>query len=164
MSAEGQAAEPRRSSILLARDAQGRILLVRQRAGPFAGHWLLPGGGLEAGESFEDALHRELYEETGMAASAVSLVARYEVETSRPGVPRRPMVVHMFAGLVTGEPRVGSEGEAVGWREVSPSEMHPVLLRELLDGGVTQVPEALIEDGLRARGVVMTRLVDPAPR
>ena len=33
--------------------------------------WVTPGGGLEAGESYEDAAIRELLEETGIAVSAV---------------------------------------------------------------------------------------------
>lgn len=43
----------------------GRILLLRHR-GPRAPFWATPGGGLEPGESFEQAARRELGEETGL--------------------------------------------------------------------------------------------------
>ncbi len=41
------------------------ILLVRKTKGPYLGLWDLPGGGIEFGESPEDALKRELQEEIG---------------------------------------------------------------------------------------------------
>lgn len=43
-------------------------LLVARRTAPpaFAGQWEFPGGKVEAGESCEDGLHRELLEELGV--------------------------------------------------------------------------------------------------
>src|SRR5205809_5843049 len=61
-------------------DASGRVLLVRQRGGPFAGAWLLPGGGVEEGESPEDAVRRETLEETGCGLTQLAHVATYEVD------------------------------------------------------------------------------------
>jgi 8-oxo-dGTP diphosphatase len=43
-----------------------RILLCRHEKGGRE-HWLLPGGGVNSGESLADALHRELEEEIGIA-------------------------------------------------------------------------------------------------
>lgn len=47
--------------------ADGSFLLTSRPAGkPYAGYWEFPGGKLEAGESIEEALSRELNEELGL--------------------------------------------------------------------------------------------------
>jgi 8-oxo-dGTP diphosphatase len=57
--------EPRiRVSAILRRD--DRLLLCRHEKGGKE-YWLLPGGGVNSGESLVDALHRELLEEVGIA-------------------------------------------------------------------------------------------------
>ncbi len=57
-------AEPRiRVSAILRRE--GRVLLCRHEK-PGKEYWLLPGGGVNSGESLAAALHRELREEVGI--------------------------------------------------------------------------------------------------
>jgi len=59
------AAEPRiRVSALLR--WEDRILLCRHEKAGRGEYWLLPGGGVNSGESLLDALHRELAEEVGI--------------------------------------------------------------------------------------------------
>lgn len=48
-----------------------RVLLIRRKHDPQAGHWALPGGFLEMGETLEEGVLRELAEETGVTGVAL---------------------------------------------------------------------------------------------
>jgi 8-oxo-dGTP diphosphatase len=53
------------------------IVLVKRRNPPYAGMWALPGGFVEYGETVEDAVKREIMEETGLAVEIEKLVGVY---------------------------------------------------------------------------------------
>lgn len=56
------------------RDDAGRVLLIRRSDN---GHWAVPAGAMELGESIADCGIRELFEETGLTAGAVTPYALY---------------------------------------------------------------------------------------
>jgi 8-oxo-dGTP diphosphatase len=81
----------RRSARLLIIEPAGRVLLFRFvfRKGALAGedYWATPGGGVEEGETFEQAAIRELREETGI-----------RVESVGPQVGQREFVLQLSDG------------------------------------------------------------------
>ena len=64
-----------------------RVLLARRAAPPFKGRWDLPGGFLEASETPEVALRRELREEIGVEVGALRLLGFYDDRYGAGGVP-----------------------------------------------------------------------------
>ncbi len=53
---------------------KGRVLLVQRGREPLKGHWSLPGGLVEIGESLHAGVVREVDEETGLLVEPVELV------------------------------------------------------------------------------------------
>ena len=54
--------------------SDGRILLVKRRRAPEAGRWNLPGGKVDFLERIEDAIRREVREETGVSIRLVRML------------------------------------------------------------------------------------------
>ncbi len=125
------APEPRiRVSAILRR--RGRVLLCRHEK-PGKEYWLLPGGGVDSGESLVDALHRELSEELGLddelpVEGPVALVD----SIAPPGSLSQKHVVHIiFAGDLGGRSleTVTSQDAAVrGHRLFAADELEDVIL------------------------------------
>lgn len=59
---------PRTAARIFLIDADERVLLVHDRVDldRSESHWIVPGGGVEAGETLREAAIREVYEETGI--------------------------------------------------------------------------------------------------
>lgn len=58
--------------------SDGRVLLVRRGKAPLLGQWSIPGGTVELGETLEEALIREMAEETGLDVAPVRLLTVFD--------------------------------------------------------------------------------------
>ena len=56
---------------------EGKILLIKRAGSPYKDHWALPGGFVELGETLEEAVAREVKEETGLETKPVKLTGAY---------------------------------------------------------------------------------------
>ncbi|MBK7837241.1 MAG: NUDIX hydrolase [Candidatus Obscuribacter sp.] len=92
------------SVIVVTEDA--RILLVKHRKGSRQ-YWVLPGGRLEYGETFEECAVRELKEETGLDVAVKEIV--FLSEAIAPDRSRHIVNVYMTADVVGGVLKVGDE-------------------------------------------------------
>jgi 8-oxo-dGTP diphosphatase len=88
-------------------DPSGRLLVVRRGRAPAMGLWSLPGGRVELGETDEEALSREVAEETGLGVSVGELVG---------SVVRPPYEIRDYAcTVVSGDLHAGDDATDVRW-------------------------------------------------
>ena len=90
----------------------GRLLLVRRGHGPAAGEWAVPGGRVEAGELLEEAVVRELAEETGLEGVCGDLVGVVE----RLGDDHHFVILDYAVHLLeAAPPEAGSDAAEATW-------------------------------------------------
>lgn len=103
-------------------DADGRFLLTSRPEGKvYAGYWEFPGGKLEAGETVEEALRRELIEEIGVAIGAVQPWRTAVVDYPHALVRLNFCKVREWTGALHMH-----EGQSFAWQRL-PVSVRPVL-------------------------------------
>ncbi len=108
---------------------EGRVLLVRRGSEPLKGHWTLPGGMLEVGETLAAGVAREVREETGLEVEPVELVEvldRIHLEGDR--VRFHYVIADYLCRVTGGTLRAASDADAVRWVERPEWNSHSALV------------------------------------
>jgi len=92
-------------------NAQGEILLIQQKKKKSSGYWLLPGGGIEFGETAETALIRELKEELGLDVVSMNFIALNE--SIDPGGQRHLVQLIFLVKVKDGIPVLDAREKAI---------------------------------------------------
>lgn len=113
----------------------GALLLVKRAQEPAKGKWTLPGGRLEAGEYLQDAVRREVLEETGIEVTVDRLLGIFEVV----GDPHYVILDYLCNASDEVEPRAADDVDEARWvplDEVSSLDCTPRFVETLTAWGV----------------------------
>jgi ADP-ribose pyrophosphatase YjhB (NUDIX family) len=116
-----------------------KILLVERAGEPLKGYWSLPGGLLETGEYLEDAVRREIREETGLE---IAIVYRFDIfERVMQDDHGRPeyhyVIVDYVCRITGGEMRPADDVSRVEWVPVAKMSDY-----KMTDGTIEAVERA----------------------
>ena len=96
-----------------------QVLLIRRKKDPFAGRWAIPGGFLDIDERVEDAVLRELKEETGV--EGIPLMSPLGVFAEPRRDPRGRTISLAYVGVVREpipEPKGGDDAAEAAWHDL----------------------------------------------
>ncbi len=95
----------------------GKVLLTKRGNEPSKGKWGIPGGVVELGESVEEAVVREVKEETGVDCRPLKRLTVFDsIRRDPDGRVHWHYVLHEFlCEYLGGEPRAGDDASEVRW-------------------------------------------------
>jgi 8-oxo-dGTP diphosphatase len=89
------------------------ILLVERKKDPYKNQFALPGGFVNEGETIEEAIEREVYEETSLEVHPIDILGVYSDPTRD---PRGHMMTVVFIVLmIRGTPTAGDDAKEISW-------------------------------------------------
>jgi 8-oxo-dGTP pyrophosphatase MutT (NUDIX family) len=114
------------------------------------GQWCMPGGAVDPGESVEEAVLREVWEETGLRGRLTRLVGVYSdphrLVVYPDGNKAHIVALHFEVEITGGEPGLSSETTAFGWFSLDEMDALDMLSdhAERIHDSVARRAEALV--------------------
>jgi ADP-ribose pyrophosphatase YjhB (NUDIX family) len=105
---------------------RGPILLVERGGKPLKGYWSLPGGLVEPGEPLEDAVRREVKEETGLEIQPMRLFEIFQriMRDAKGRVEYHYVLADYVCKVVGGKLRAGDDVSRAEWARRSELERY----------------------------------------
>lgn len=116
------------------------ILLIKRGREPNLGKWSVPGGRVELGETLEEAVKREVLEETGLEvelgdlAGVCDLIVKHDEQISFHYV-----LLDYYATIVSGIPAAASDATECRWvslDQIKEYDVTPSLIDRLRQNGL----------------------------
>ena len=109
---------------------EDRVLLVRRGKPPSEGEWAIPGGSVELGETLQEAVAREILEETGITIRVGEPVHLFDVvRRDETGLVRfHYIILDFLGGFLTGELQAADDASDARW--VSAEEIFELNVSE----------------------------------
>ena len=102
----------------------GTVLLVQRGREPLKGYWSVPGGAVNTGERLEDAMLREVMEETGLHVEPLFLAAVFErlMPDEAGGMEYHYVLMDYVCHVVAGEAAAGDDAADLAWFQLDEIE------------------------------------------
>ena len=96
---------------------RGPILLVERGRHPLKGYWSLPGGLVETGETLDEAVRREILEETGLRVKPVEMFGIFErvMKDARGRAEYHYVLIDYICKVTGGKLQAGDDVANVEW-------------------------------------------------
>ncbi len=120
---------------------ESRVLLVQRGREPLKGHWSLPGGLIEVGESLQEAAVREVQGDTGLVVQPIELIELLDrIHRDGDRVRYHYVIADYLCRVTGGALKAASDADAVRWVERAEWNSHsapvfdPVTVRVIQAG------------------------------
>lgn len=110
-----------------------RVLLIERGKEPLKGQWSLPGGAVETGERVEDAIIREMFEETGLEVTPTQIAVIFErIMYDAESLPEyHYLLIDFFCEVRGGSLCPGDDCRNAAWFTLEEIELLPITVGTL---------------------------------